>query len=250
MIISSSFSFKLFPVIFLLISSVVWEFHQRYTLWVKVYVSHCISHISCSSGSGKRKVEEKIWETGAEGRNLKAPQTLQNSCPVETSMVRILCIHEWKWIFWKARHTKGSYFYFNINGLDTLGLIAIFKWRRVWQLDSHRHLKILCFKKNDAFERHQLDRRSQKKGRDCCIIYNRFETAELNMQFWMVCTVWVQMGYQGLKGGTKMLKFLFLSWEKQSEFVRLQKITVQKENRIVHSGLQDQQDPRDCENEK
>lgn len=196
--LSSSFLqfFFLYPLLY---GSFIKDTHSesRFMLVIALATLHC------SSGSGKRKVEEKIWETGAEGRNPKVPQTLQNSCPMETSMVRLLCIHEWKWTFWKAWHTKGRYFYFNINGLDTLGVIAIFKWRRVWQLDSHRHLKILCSKKNDAFERHQPDRRSQKKGRDCCIIYNRFETAELNMQFWMVWTVWVQMGYQGLKGETK-----------------------------------------------
>lgn len=83
--------------------------------------------LHCSSGSGKRKVEEKTGETGVEVRNPKAPQTLKNSCQLETSMARILCIREYKWTFWKGRHIKGSYFYFNINGLDTLGLIAIFK---------------------------------------------------------------------------------------------------------------------------
>lgn len=40
-------------------------------------------------------------------------------------------------------------------------------------------------RKNDAFERYQLDKRSQMKGWNCCIISDRFETVELNMQFWM-----------------------------------------------------------------
>ena len=100
-----------------------------------------LATLHSSGGGGKREVEEKSWETGAEGKNPEAPQILQKCCRLETSLARILSIHECKKTFWKGRHAKGSYFYFVNNGLDTLDLITIFKWGRVWQLDSHTYLK-------------------------------------------------------------------------------------------------------------
>lgn len=107
-----------------------------------------------------------------------------------------------------------------------------------------------ALRENDSFERYQLDRRSWKKGVNCCIIYNRFEIAELNMQFRMFCRIWAQMGYQRLKRETELLKFFFLSRGKAIRTCQTAKNSFQKENRIVHSGLQAQQDTTVCAKEK